>query len=33
MAEITEIIDAKVMKYLSEEQAEEYKKMIAEREK
>jgi hypothetical protein len=33
MVEITEIIDAKIMKYLSEEQVSEYKKMIAEREK
>lgn len=32
MREITDIIDAKIMKYLSDEQVEEYKKMIAERE-
>ena len=31
MREITEEIDKKVMAYLSDEQAEEYKKMIAER--
>ena len=31
MKEITEVIDGKLMKYLSDKQVEEYKKMIAER--